>query len=588
MSARYRSIVPVAALVAALAACSAPPASEDSVTQASQESRCEWTQWGHDASHAGVGCAEGQALATQRAHVVLDPFVDQEVADAGFGDAGPLLIHYQVPLISGDDVFVMRKAGTYTSCDPPGSGTPFPCGAGALDSQIWTERAYRWHHGRLDEQWTFTSDWKPAAIGIEAMFQPALAGRYLYVPGAGGSVFKVDAHSGHLVKRIKPFGATLDPHTYVWGGIASDGHGNVYYNVVSLDPATADDVFGAWLIKIDDRDRVAKVDYTTLIPDAPAATDLCYKTFFSSVPRPRGPFPPAPQPDGSPTLPDRGPCGSQAPGLNLTPAIGRDGTIFTATRAQQAVNGASFVVALRPNLTLAWAASLAGRLHDGCGVLATRCRAGATFGVDPQTNLPPEGQVSDASSGSPIALPDGGVAYGALTIYNGARGHLMKFDRHGQFTGAFDFGWDVTPAIYAHNGTYSIITKDNDYFNRDFRITQLDANLAPEWSHHATNTQTCERQPDGTITCVDDGESPTGFEWCMNAPVVDREGTVYGTSEDGNIYAIGQGGVELGRFFLDRTRAASYTPAAIDQHGRIYALNNGELFVVGDARPPHR
>jgi hypothetical protein len=27
---------------------------------------------------------------------------------------------------------------------------------------------------------------------------------------------------------------------------------------------------------------------------------------------------------------------------------------------------------------------------------------------------------------------------------------------------------------------------------------------------------------------------------------------------------------------------ASYTPAAIDERGRIYALNNGELFVVGE------
>jgi flagellar basal body P-ring protein FlgI len=64
--------------------------------------------------------------------------------------------------------------------------------------------------------------------------------------------------------------------------------------------------------------------------------------------------------------------------------------------------------------------------------------------------------------------------------------------------------------------------------------------------------------------------------------VVDREGTVYGTNEDGNIYAIAQGGVETGRFFLDRTRGASYTPAAIDGRGRIYALNNGELFVIGE------
>src|SRR5262249_35077533 len=143
-----------------------------------------------------------------------------------------------------------------------------------------------------------------------------------------------------------------------------------------------------------------------------------------------------------------------------------------------AVYGASFVVALHPDLRLSWAASLAGHLDDGCGVRASRCRDGATHGVDPDTNRPPEGQVIGASSSSPIALPDGGVAYGAYTGYNGGRGHLMRFDRDGQFTGAFDFGWDITPAVYEHDGTYSIITKDNHYLEGDFRITQIDANLA--------------------------------------------------------------------------------------------------------------
>ena len=50
----------------------------------------------------------------------------------------------------------------------------------------------------------------------------------------------------------------------------------------------------------------------------------------------------------------------------------------------------------------------------------------------------------------------------------------------------------------------------------------------------------------------------------------------------GNVYAIRQGGIETGRFFLDRTRGASYTPAAIDARGWIYALDNSEMFVIGD------
>ena len=50
---------------------------------------------------------------------------------------------------------------------------------------------------------------------------------------------------------------------------------------------------------------------------------------------------------------------------------------------------------------------------------------------------------------------------------------------------------------------------------------------------------------------------------------------------DGNLYAIGQGGVEKGRLFLDRTALAAYTPTAVDREGRVYGINNGKLFVAG-------
>jgi hypothetical protein len=28
---------------------------------------------------------------------------------------------------------------------------------------------------------------------------------------------------------------------------------------------------------------------------------------------------------------------------------------------------------------------------------------------------------------------------------------------------AYDFGWDITPAVYEHDGTWSVIVKDNFY-----------------------------------------------------------------------------------------------------------------------------
>lgn len=71
------------------------------------------------------------------------------------------------------------------------------------------------------------------------------------------------------------------------------------------------------------------------------------------------------------------------------------------------------------------------------------------------------------------------------------------------------------------------------------------------------------------------------FEWCMNAPAVDKNGTIYAISEDGWLYAIDQGGTMRDRIFLELAVGAAYTPAAIGHDGRIYAQNYGHLFVAG-------
>jgi outer membrane protein assembly factor BamB len=84
------------------------------------------------------------------------------------------------------------------------------------------------------------------------------------------------------------------------------------------------------------------------------------------------------------------------------------------------------------------------------------------------------------------------------------------------------------------------------------------------------------------VTCVDDGEHLGGFEWCVNAPAVDSTGVVYANSEDGNLYAIQPDGTEKERFFLTLALGAAYTPLSIDYAGRIFAMNHGELIVVGE------
>jgi hypothetical protein len=118
----------------------APDGSSASASRLDDD-HCAWTQWGQSAAHDGQACVRGQAPTNVLHHVVYDPFEFQEMSET-FGD---LFIHYQVPLNDDDNNFyMMQKGGTYTSCDPPGSGTPAPCGIDPANivKQTWSENKY--------------------------------------------------------------------------------------------------------------------------------------------------------------------------------------------------------------------------------------------------------------------------------------------------------------------------------------------------------------------------------------------------------------------------------------------------------------
>src|SRR5262249_32217106 len=97
---------------------------------------------------------------------------------------------------------------------------------------------------------------------------------------------------------------------------------------------------------------------------------------------------------------------------------------------------------------------------------------------------------------------------------------------------------------------------------------QLSSNLAIEWQFKSTTIV----QPD----------NPNGFEWCINAPAIDGNGVVYANSEDGNVYAINQGGTLKQKIFLRVAIGAAYTPLAIAADGKLYTENDGFLFVIGN------
>jgi len=468
-----------------------------------------WPQWARTPQHTGSTPAVGQSPNSLLADITFDPFVSQEQAET-YGD---LLAHYQVPLVDGTKVFLEVKSGIYVSCNPPGSGQPYPCGPDAWNREIWNERAFEWHNGTLKQSWNFQTDWKPepnsgaggSGVGLygwEPVFHAVMSDGYIFVPGFSGSIYKVRQSDGTLVAHYKPFGS--DANTFVSGPLTVDHRGNLYYNAVALDatnPWTVD-VRGAYLVKISRAGTVRMVNYSALV-------------------------------QGSPDCGDPNEVGSQRPGINIAPAISADGrTVYAVSRAHF-YSEYSCMEAVGSNLKPIWHSS---------------------FQLSTLT-----GDVSDLSSSTPSVATDGSILYGS-TSNSSDRGNMLKFSSTGQFLTSYDFGWDETPAIYAHDGTYSVIIKDNYYdTGGPYYITQLSADLIPEWQF----------------------ESADNYEWCVNAPAVDANGAVYADSEDGNLFVISQGGNLKGKIFLHHAIGAAYTPVALGRDGKIYTENDGYMFAVG-------
>ncbi|HBB89082.1 MAG TPA: hypothetical protein DC047_15865 [Blastocatellia bacterium] len=547
-----------------------------------------WPQWGHDQKHTGTSTATGQNLNRILADVIYDPFVEQEKAPEN-GD-GDLLVHYQTPLVDGNDVFMEFKSGTYTSMT-------------TWESQTWNEKKLSWSGNNLVTQWNFESDWKPvpfnpAGPSWEPVFHATLSGTFVYVPGGNGSVYKLNKSNGAVVAQYSPLGD--DNNIFLTGPITADSAGNIYYNALKLNMSNpwGKDVIGSWLVKITSGGTMSSAQFKDIMTGEMGPNDNC-EVGFSEPP----PWPPTPT-SVAPTIK----CNTVRPGINVAPAVGADGTIYTIAR-NHAVTRYGYLVAVNSNLTPKWTATMHGVLNDGCNVQIPPngtpggCSVGATTGVAPDTNSLPSGRILDDSSSSPVVAPDGSVFYGSYTRYNYAQGHMLHYGSTGAFLGSFIFGWDVTPAIYSHGITYSLVTKDNHYggvgsycnddavcppdrnasnpgYPEEYFITQLSPALTVEWRYKNTNTLSCPRQPNGSVTCVDD--HPFSFEWCVNAPAIDSNGVVYANSEDGNLFAINQGGTLKQKIFQQLALGAAYTPASIGGDGKLYSQNDGHLYVVGN------
>ncbi len=549
-----------------------------------------WLQWGANARHDGATAVAGRRLDRIEQEVVIDP--NAGMMEILSGDE--LLAHYPVAIVDGDDVVLLRKGG-------------FINDLAARETQTWSVVDMRRANGQLVARWTYPSDWKPVPFGTpkwEPVYHPAISADAVWAPGAGGTVDKVSRDTGVRIQRFSPFGTSVNRSIFVCGPLTIDDGGNVYYNVIQLaSPPWNTDPLNSWLVRIGADGTITKATFASLTPNAPAPNDQCTTVFDND----QLPWPPSRNAAAPSSR-----CGAQRPGMNVAPAVAPDGTVYTISRAH--LNSRwGFLIAANADLTPKWATSLRNRFQDGCDVLLPPsgtpggCRAGSMTGVDPFDNQEGSGAVNDDGTSSPVVTPDGKILYGSSSRYNYAQGHLMMFSSDGRFLGAYPWGWDLTPGVYRHATTYSIVLKENHYSlgsycddesvcpsdrtsntpadPEAYYITQLDASLKPEWKFRNTNTLSCERLTDGSLQCFDD--HPYGFEWCVNAVAVDGRGVVYANSEDGNLYAIGQGGVLDSSIFLRLAIGAAYTPTSIGPDGRVYTQNDGDLFVI-NANPKRR
>src|SRR5262245_43646866 len=308
-----------------------------------------WPQWALSPQHTGAVSVAGQALNRILTSVTYDPLVPEEMAANG----GNLLTHYQVPLIDNEMVFMEFKSGSYNK--------------NRYATQTWGENGFTWQGGQLTLTWSFTSDWTAAGSQAdfwEPVFHAVLTNGSVYVPGAGGSLFRLNESSGAVEDRINPFGPKIDPTIIVAGAPTADGSGNVYYNAIQQFNGGAGasfyrhDIVDSWLVKVAADNSFAKVSYSVLTAQtaansdpAPGATDDCLTTFATN----QLPWPPSPT-----ALPPAAPCGTMRAALNAAPAIAPDGTIYTVTRTHLlgAVNRYAGIAAVNPDLSPKWWTSL--------------------------------------------------------------------------------------------------------------------------------------------------------------------------------------------------------------------------------------
>lgn len=567
---------------------------------------CEYSQAFGNAAHTGCPTLPRHGLR------VVASFIQDFDAPARVASQGFLQINEPATVVAGDFVVLPKVSGYH--------GDP------ADPTQTWTPQILRWkcaphkiapcvNHkdSTLVPTAEVSTDWKPtdAVLGSFGTFSNGYVGGYypaiaqrsnsLYLARASGKLDRVDLNTGAVIATIDPFvGSPFanDRRTIAVGGLAIDqDSGTVYYTVTAFNAASNEfnaPVRESWLVRVKPDNTATAVPWSTIaaVPGVPASNALCSYPFGTDG---------GPAPSSSASVPPQLPCGKQAPVFNSPPAISPTTgkiAVFSSTHNGE---GVAFLIEIDPvTLSPVRAYDTRDHLLTGCGVretdnddpLCSTITDGFTkhIGFDATWNEPVKIIGTDLTNSAPAYSPDGSML--CVGGYDGGFAFGGGFDaRGGQVcfstaTGAIaatnqEFGWEVTPSAWAHDGGFSWLQDRQMYSDLVLGVARY--------------SSTFDLQVESDIDPLTDPDDvdAVAVDFLDSNILFDTDGTHYATNGNGHLYSFDAAGNRLEDVVLPDDTGAPCSMEGLssvnarDRFGRIYTSQCGRLYVVmGDIPGP--
>jgi hypothetical protein len=475
-----------------------------------------WPGYGNDSHHSTISHTAVSPLQS----ILWQTPVDQHPPY----NNGELFIHYGTPLITAHNTVIVT---VQTSSDS--------------SNETFQIEGHDGYNGTL--KWIFQTDYQlPQHDWIPSCACTLSPSGALYVPGAGGTVWKVvgvDTTTVTATRQafydVTQYNAANYANVRINTPITCDKKGDLFYGVFDTSSPA---VTGSGLARIDSTGN------GTFVP----VTEMAHDNSMTKIAH------------------------------NCAPALSQDESIvYVAVSNGNGYGSASGYLTSVNSTTL-------GPINH-------------VFLTDPGS-LQPANVIDDGTS-TPLVGPDGDVYYGVLDYpwySNIDRGWMLHFTPSLRKVGVPGrFGWDDTASVvpatavpsYTGKSKYLILTKYNNYADTGGDGMNKVAILDPhdsEANNVTTGTNTLVMKEVISVLGVTQNSGLPGVrEWCINSAAIDPiTKCAVINSEDGNCYRWDFTSNTLSQTVqLTAATGEAYTPTIVGPDGTAYAINNAILFALG-------